>query len=190
MLANFFLSSLPADARGGSSLGGGGFAPPSAAVTFANLFLSSLPTFFPACGGGGFGLSKRPVTLANFFLSSLPGAAPPSGGGGGFGLAPPKSPSSLPWIAPFSSLPTGGDAFGGGSDRDRGFGLPPKRLSSLLTTSMSSSLSFVPRGPAPSPGGGFAGSRSRIFGSRPSLAIFCSTAPRGRCIASILKYFL
>ena len=39
-------------------------------------------------------------------------------------------------------------------------------------------------------GAGFVGSRSRIFGSMPSAIIFCSTAPRGRCIASILKYFL
>mmetsp|Transcript_79201 Transcript_79201/g.154907 ORF Transcript_79201/g.154907 Transcript_79201/m.154907 type:complete len:225 (+) Transcript_79201:2076-2750(+) len=39
-------------------------------------------------------------------------------------------------------------------------------------------------------GEGDVGSMSRMFGSRPSAAIFCLTAGGGKCILSILKYLL
>mmetsp|Transcript_3843 Transcript_3843/g.11772 ORF Transcript_3843/g.11772 Transcript_3843/m.11772 type:complete len:213 (+) Transcript_3843:1473-2111(+) len=52
--------------------------------------------------------------------------------------------------------------------------------------SLRATLGFA--GAAAGAGIGFDGSRSSTFGSRPSARIFCSTAPRGRCIASILKY--
>ena len=59
---------------------------------------------------------------------------------------------------------------------------------------MGSSFSFDPAAPAPealeAPGGGPLGSMSRTDASSPSAAIFCATAPFGKCIDSILKYLV